>query len=93
MLEKTFSTVSEHFLFIPIPHFFFKSFSNQFLQHTTDETCRLSEAKACDGSPHYFWAPQGELENTIVCGAPNEVANIPDSPAAETTAFQFQGGK
>jgi len=43
------------------------------------ETCHLSEEGACAGT------------NTIICGSPNEVANIPDLPASQSNIFQFNG--
>lgn len=48
------------------------------------ETCRLAQEPACTGT-------NSIVDNAIVCGSPNEVANIPNLTASQTNAFQFQG--
>ena len=48
------------------------------------ETCRLAQEPACIGDNDI-------KDNAIVCGSPNEVANIPNLTASQTNAFQFHG--
>jgi len=48
------------------------------------ETCHLAQGPTCTGA-------NSIEDNAIVCGSPNEVANIPDLTASQTNAFQFHG--